>query len=309
MPSIFSRALTRYRQYSPSASKTKEEPTRLQQQPYRRRFNPHHSRGCDHPPASHDAAMGLVTTPVAPDEDEEVGGGGGAVASSSAGAPTRDPRAKEDAGEDSSYDVDWSRHRNGATGGNGRTSRFNSLTSNADSVVSGACSSVGSSVTPSEGYSSDVTGLYRGAPGLGAADPASSRTGRMSRRRTTVSRQSSFNKRIVFVPKPREMPATRLAFFTEIFRLKGTIFLKVVPQIVCAALMGLFANIVKLAYCGKDVGSNEVGARRRAWGAGQRVLPFFFFFFFCHGVSTVVFPLERRSNLHYVCSRTSHEYC
>jgi predicted membrane chloride channel (bestrophin family) len=51
-------------------------------------------------------------------------------------------------------------------------------------------------------------------------------------------------------------------FFSEIFKIKGTIVLKVVPQVFLAALMGLFANTVKLVYCGNGVASNEAGSFR-----------------------------------------------
>lgn len=210
--------------------------------------------------------MGVVTTAVAPEDEEAtqpptesllndtmVRGDGHAPSS-----PTR-------AATNNNDDHDYNARCNGVSPSNGRTSRFSSLMSNADSVVSGA-SSVGS-VTPTtstSGSYSDVSGLLRGAPGLGAVDPSASPSRRRARRATgAASRQSSFkkqgSKRHVFVPKPRESPSGRFAFFSEIFRVKGTIVLKVVPQIVLAAFMGLFANVVKLAFCGNDVASNEVG--------------------------------------------------
>ena len=62
---------------------------------------------------------------------------------------------------------------------------------------------------------------------------------------------------MIFAGKVKELPDGRLAFFTEIFKLKDTIVLKVVPQIVLAAVVGLLANVVKIAHCGDDVESNE----------------------------------------------------
>lgn len=211
--------------------------------------------------------MGVVTTAVAPEGEECTRPPTGyrqnaAVARGDGHAPSSPAR---DANDDRDR-VDDAARCNGVSHGNGRTSRFSSLMSNADSVVSGA-SSVGS-VTPTtstSGSYSDVSGLFRGAPGLGGVDPSASPSRRRARRATAaISRQTSVkregSKRNVFVPKPREMPSGRFAFFTEIFRIKGTIVLKVVPQIILAALMGLFANVVKLAYCGNGVASNEVGA-------------------------------------------------
>jgi hypothetical protein len=227
--------------------------------------------------------MGVVTTPVAPDE-REAGAPNDTAANGDGYPPLSTPHAAtyntndNDGGDESMHGGGG-----GTTNGNGRTSRFNSLMSNASNTS--GMSSVGS-VTPTTSQSdssSDVSGLFRGAPGLGAADPSASpsRAARRSRRATmALNKQGSYKgskKRQVFVEKPREMPPGRLAFVSEIFRIKGTIVLKVVPQIVLAALMGLFANVVKLVYCGNDVASNEVGG---------------LFFFLC-AVSPTIF--SRRS--------------
>jgi len=82
-------------------------------------------------------------------------------------------------------------------------------------------------------------------------------------RRATRARASTRHRglrgprKTVFGGLPRELPAHAFAFFTEIFRLRGTILLKTVPQIVLAAVAGLFANVAKIAYCGEGVTSNE----------------------------------------------------
>ena len=82
-------------------------------------------------------------------------------------------------------------------------------------------------------------------------------------RRATRARASTRHRglrgprKTVFGGPPRELPAHAFAFFTEIFRLRGTILLKTVPQIVLAAVAGLFANVAKIAYCGEGVTSNE----------------------------------------------------
>ena len=62
---------------------------------------------------------------------------------------------------------------------------------------------------------------------------------------------------MVFLDKPKEISHGRLAFISEIFKIKGTIVLKVVPQIILAAFVGLFANLVKVLYCGEGVASND----------------------------------------------------
>ena len=62
---------------------------------------------------------------------------------------------------------------------------------------------------------------------------------------------------MVFLDKPKELSHGRLAFISEIFKIKGTIVLKVVPQIILAAFVGLFANLVKVLYCGEGVASND----------------------------------------------------
>ena len=198
-------------------------------------------------------SMGLVTTPVAPEDDT-----GRPMTShpidgppDGEGVAARSPVNERDRAER-------------------RPSRFNSLTSAASlnsTIDHDQCSSVGS-VTPTASASasySDVSEFFRGAPGLGTADASIDRSNdaRRRSRRATKARSSKFkggsSKRNVFVPKPPELPSGRMAFFTEIFRLKGTIVLRVVPQMILAALMGLFANVVKLVYCGNDVRSNEVG--------------------------------------------------
>ena len=62
---------------------------------------------------------------------------------------------------------------------------------------------------------------------------------------------------MVFLDIPKELSHGRLAFISEIFKIKGTIVLKVVPQIILAAFVGLFANLVKVLYCGEGVASND----------------------------------------------------
>ena len=62
---------------------------------------------------------------------------------------------------------------------------------------------------------------------------------------------------MVFLDVPKELSHGRLAFISEIFKIKGTIVLKVVPQIILAAFVGLFANLVKVLYCGEGVASND----------------------------------------------------
>ena len=136
-----------------------------------------------------------------------------------------------------------------------RRSRFNSLLS-VDSLPTG--SSVGS-VTPcsSDSYT-DVGSAQRGAPGLGDPTPDPRRARRKTRARgVTVHRGLRGPRKVIFAGKVKELPDGRLAFFTEIFKLKDTIVLKVVPQIVLAAVVGLLANVVKIAHCGDDVESNE----------------------------------------------------
>lgn len=136
-----------------------------------------------------------------------------------------------------------------------RRQRFNSLLS-VDSVPTG--SSVGS-VTPcsSDSYT-DVGSTQRGAPGLGDPTPDPRRARRKTRARGhTVHRGLRGPRKVIFAGKVKELPDGRLAFFTEIFKLKDTIVLKVVPQIVLAALVGLLANVVKIAHCGDGVESNE----------------------------------------------------
>ena len=64
-------------------------------------------------------------------------------------------------------------------------------------------------------------------------------------------------RKTVFGGSPRELPTHASAFFTEIFKLRGTILLKTVPQIVLAAVAGLCANVAKIVYCGEGVKANE----------------------------------------------------
>jgi predicted membrane chloride channel (bestrophin family) len=64
-------------------------------------------------------------------------------------------------------------------------------------------------------------------------------------------------RKTLFTGPPRELPTHAFAFFTEIFKLRGTILLKIVPQIVLAAIAGLCANVAKIVYCGEGVTSNE----------------------------------------------------
>ena len=123
------------------------------------------------------------------------------------------------------------------------------------------------SMASSDGLS-DVSGLSRGNPGLGGADdpaltPTSpSGTARRMNRRVTRALNGSHHglggpRRMVFLDKPKEISHGRLAFISEIFKIKGTIVLKVVPQIILAAFVGLFANLVKVLYCGEGVASND----------------------------------------------------
>ena len=63
---------------------------------------------------------------------------------------------------------------------------------------------------------------------------------------------------MVFLDKPKEISHGRLAFISEIFKIKGTIVLKVVPQIILAAFVGLFANLVKVLYCGEGVAATTM---------------------------------------------------
>jgi hypothetical protein len=204
-----------------------------------------------------------MTIAVAP--DCEAGGAGIEPSSfqpvNVGGVNVGDEGEGEDAGEGEGNDI-----VNESIGvGNGRRSRFNSVLSNADSVVSRR-SSVGS-VMSTGSDTSDVSGLFRGAPGLGAPDPSASPSSRRRSRRATaaIARRKAKGvgaKRIVFVPKAQVEPPGRFVFFSEIFKIKGTIVLKVVPQVFLAALMGLFANTVKLVYCGNGVASNEAGSFR-----------------------------------------------
>ena len=60
-----------------------------------------------------------------------------------------------------------------------------------------------------------------------------------------------------FPRQTKEISHGRLAFISEIFKIKGTIVLKVVPQIILTAFVGLFANLVKVLYCGEGVASND----------------------------------------------------
>ena len=81
---------------------------------------------------------------------------------------------------------------------------------------------------------------------------------RATRARASTRHRSLRNSRMtVFSGPPRELPAHASAFFTEIFKLRGTILPKTVPQIVLAAVAGLCANVAKIAYCGEGVETNE----------------------------------------------------
>ena len=96
------------------------------------------------------------------------------------------------------------------------------------------------SMTSSDGMS-DASELARGNPGLGGAnDPALSPTSpsggrerRMTRRATRAMngthRGLGGPRRMVFLDIPKELSHGRLAFISEIFKIKGTIVLKVVP--------------------------------------------------------------------------------
>ena len=120
---------------------------------------------------------------------------------------------------------------------------------------------------------SDASGLSRGNPGLGGADdpaltPTSpSGTDRRMNRRVTRALKGSHHglggpRRMVFLNKPKELSHGRLAFISEIFKIKGTIVLKVVPQIILAAFVGLFANLVKVLYCGEGVAATMSATSR-----------------------------------------------
>jgi hypothetical protein len=97
--------------------------------------------------------------------------------------------------------------------------------------------------------------------GFGSASP-----GKKQRRKTSMRggktnankhRGLSGARKTLLTNAGKELPSGTFTFFTEIFKLKGTILFKTVPQIVCAALVGLFANVVKLVYCGENVTTNE----------------------------------------------------
>ena len=88
-----------------------------------------------------------------------------------------------------------------------------------------------------------------------------------TRHRGARSPQDSVHRRF----RPRELPTHASAFFTEIFKLRGTILLKTVPQIVLAAIAGLCANVAKIVYCSEGVTSNEECARINLDGCGGRL--------------------------------------
>ena len=88
----------------------------------------------------------------------------------------------------------------------------------------------------------------------------------LPRRRATRARAATRHRglrgprKTLFTGPPRELPTHASAFFTEIFKLRGTILLKTVPQIVLAAIAGLCANVAKIVYCGEGVTSNDWSA-------------------------------------------------
>jgi predicted membrane chloride channel (bestrophin family) len=145
----------------------------------------------------------------------------------------------------------------------GAGSTFRARSASAASLVS-SVGSVGS-------VASEDTYFEVGTLGLGSRRRWGERKGEttttpgvsLPRRRLTRARAATRHRglrgprKTLFTGPPRELPTHAFAFFTEIFKLRGTILLKIVPQIVLAAIAGLCANVAKIVYCGEGVTSNE----------------------------------------------------
>tara|TARA_B100002052_G_C15330834_1_gene354018 strand:- start:132 stop:359 length:228 start_codon:yes stop_codon:yes gene_type:complete len=70
---------------------------------------------------------------------------------------------------------------------------------------------------------------------------------------------------MVFLDKPKEISHGRLAFISEIFKIKGTIVLKVVPQIILAAFVGLFANPSRCSTAARASRATTSATSRSTW--------------------------------------------
>ena len=186
------------------------------------------------------------------------------VDTSNVNAVTADDIVVGDAGGDFNAQAGSGKHQRDETAftssarenrSNRRTSSF-STASSADGQMSG-----------SEDYSSvGRFGLGNRHVSTGGSSVASGVNLLKKPRRKTKVRYSSGGghhrglrgpRKTTLTTPTREMPTTGIAFFTEIFKLKGTILFKTVPQIVLAALVGLFANLTKIIYCGEGVATNE----------------------------------------------------
>ena len=113
------------------------------------------------------------------------------------------------------------------------------------------------SSTAALGPSSDLVSVENASATFGSPDKS------VATRLTTkgglpgARRKSGAVRRTVFISNAREMSTGPFSFLREILTLRKTVFLRIVPQIVLAAAVGLAANIIKLAYCVDNVASNE----------------------------------------------------
>mmetsp|Transcript_11357 Transcript_11357/g.13423 ORF Transcript_11357/g.13423 Transcript_11357/m.13423 type:complete len:2088 (+) Transcript_11357:378-6641(+) len=70
---------------------------------------------------------------------------------------------------------------------------------------------------------------------------------------TSVRRNSLVGNENVDAVKMQEMERGNLQFVTEVFKLKNTVHVKIVPQLILACIMGIAAQGLKMAMCGPDV--------------------------------------------------------
>ena len=147
----------------------------------------------------------------------------------------------------------------------GAGSTFRARSASAASAVSsvGSVGSVASEDTYAEVGTLGLGGQRRWGEKKRKGETTTTPGVSLPRRRATRARAATRHRglrgprKTLFTGPPRELPTHASAFFTEIFKLRGTILLKTVPQIVLAAIAGLCANVAKIVYCGEGVTSNE----------------------------------------------------